>query len=87
MVLYYTKAGAIGQDEEKMNLGAPLDCHNFAIENANLKSVAVNGKKGWTGDIPIITSIERTGDGGITWRYSTITVEDGIITSAPRSNS
>lgn len=39
----------------------------------------------YTGEIPIVTKIEKTGDGGLRWTHSTIKVEDGIIKNAPRS--
>ena len=39
----------------------------------------------YTGEIPIVTKIEKTGDGGLQWTHSTIKVEDGIIKNAPRS--
>ena len=38
----------------------------------------------YTGDIPIITKIEKTANGGLQWTGSTIRVEDGIIKNAPK---
>lgn len=39
---------------------------------------------GWTGEIPIVTNIENKSGGGIQWLESSITVKNGMITSAPR---
>ena len=38
---------------------------------------------GFSGTVPIVTSIENTSDGGIRWYTSTITVKNGFVTSAP----
>ena len=60
--------------------------HNYDIHNVWLDNiVAPNGYKGWTGEIPIVTRIENNSNGGITWYTSSITVSNGIITSAPRT--
>ena len=62
-----------------LNAGCDIDMHNYSIKNVWLSGiVAPNGYNGWTGEIPIYY---KKGD-----RYytSSITVSNGIITSAPR---
>lgn len=74
--------GDLGRDT--LNAGCGLDMHGHVLKDVNLRGVRVNGIFGWSGEIPIITSIESDGSGGINWTYSTITVSDGIVLSAPR---
>lgn len=62
-----------------LNAGCDIDMHNYSIKNVWLSGiVAPNGNNGWTGEIPIYY---KKGDSYYT---SSITVSNGIITSAPR---
>ena len=62
-----------------LNAGCDIDMHNYYIKNVWLSGiVAPNGYNGWTGEIPIYY---KKGDSYYT---SSITVSNGIITSAPR---
>lgn len=62
-----------------LNAGCDIDMHNYSIKNVWLSGiVAPNGHNGWTGEIPIYY---KKGDSYYT---SSITVSNGIITSAPR---
>lgn len=62
-----------------LNAGCDIDMHNYSIKNVWLSGiVAPNGYNGWTGEIPIYY---KKGDSYYT---SSITVSNGIITSAPR---
>lgn len=62
-----------------LNAGCDIDMHNYSIKNVWLAGiVAPNGYNGWTGEIPIYY---KKGDSYYT---SSITVSNGIITSAPR---
>ena len=62
-----------------LNAGCNIDMHNYYIKNVWLSGiVAPNGYNGWTGKIPIYY---KKGDSYYT---SSITVSNGIITSAPR---
>lgn len=62
-----------------LNAGCDIDMHNYSIKNVWLSGiVAPNGYNGWTGEIPIYF---KKGDSYYT---SSITVSNGIITSAPR---
>lgn len=88
MIWAYTRTaltGSSGYRANTLNAGCDIDMHNYSIKNVWLSGiVAPNGYNGWTGEIPIITKIEDAGNGGIKWWHSTITVSNGIITSAPR---
>lgn len=62
-----------------LNAGCDIDMHNYYIKNVWLSGiVAPNGYNGWTGEIPIYY---KKGD---SYYISSITVSNGIITSAPR---
>lgn len=62
-----------------LNAGCDIDMHNYSIKNVWLSGiVAPNGYNGWTGEIPIYY---KKGD---SYYISSITVSNGIITSAPR---
>lgn len=84
MVLAYAAKEMSFFKENTLNAGCALHMHGNELNGANLKGVVVNGVLGWSGDIPIITSIDSDGSGGISWTYSSIRVSDGIIISAPR---
>lgn len=62
-----------------LNAGCDIDMHNYSIKNVWLAGiVAPNGYNGWTGEIPIYYKK------GNSYYTSSITVSNGIITSAPR---
>ena len=82
----YARSAFASYSAGMLNAGCDIDMHNYDIHNVWLDNiVAPNGYKGWTGEIPIVTRIENNSNGGITWYTSSITVSNGIITSAPRS--
>ena len=82
----YARSAFASYSAGMLNAGCDIDMHNYDIHNVWLDNiVAPNGYKGWTGEIPIVTKIENNSNGGITWYTSSITVSNGIITSAPRS--
>lgn len=66
-----------------LHAGCSLDMHNFTIKNLKVENLQAGGYRGWTGNIPIITSIWENNDGSLGWRYSSIDVEDGVITAGP----
>lgn len=71
--------GSGGYRANTLNAGCDIDMHNYSIKNVWLSGiVAPNGYNGWTGVIPIYY---KKGDSYYT---SSITVSNGIITSAPR---
>lgn len=81
-----TLTGASGYTANRLNAGCDIDMHYYYLRNVKLSGiVASNGYNGWTGEIPIVTKIVNNSDGGITWYTSSITVSNGIITSAPRA--
>ncbi len=67
-----------------LHAGCDMDMHNWTIRNVKVEKLQAGGYLGWTGEIPIVTSIRDNGNGTISWEYSTISVKEGIITSAPR---
>lgn len=75
----YTKAG--------LHVGCDMYLHNYELHNVRLSGTGVKYNNTWyngyTGTIPICTaiSIQSTGNGGISWSYSTsyIRVADGVI--------
>ena len=70
---------------DALNAGCDIDMHYHKIQRAKFSKItAENGYNGWTGEIPIITRIVSNNDGSISWWESSITVSNGIITSAPR---
>ena len=76
---YARTALAGGYQANTLNAGCDIDMHEYSIKNVWLSGiVAPNGYNGWTGEIPIYY---KKGDSYYT---SSITVSNGIITSAPR---
>lgn len=71
----YTNAG--------INLGADLYVNNNTLHDLFVDKLQVTYNSsnyyGWSGEIPIITSITDNGDGTISWQYSKIRVSNGII--------
>lgn len=82
MIWAYTRTtltGSGGYRANTLNAGCDIDMHNYSIKNVWLSGiVAPNGYNGWTGEIPIYY---KKGD---IYYTSSITVSNGIITSAPR---
>lgn len=77
-------------DDEDFSDGSPETViYLDGIKTGTVHATEVHGYLhdlwAYTGEIPIVTKIEKTGDGGIQWTHSTIKVEDGIIKNAPRS--
>lgn len=66
-----------------LHAGCDIDMHNWTIRNVKLENLSVDNVLGWTGSIPIITSIADNGDGTVRWTYSSIDVKNGIITAGP----
>ena len=83
MIFTYAAKEFGGLRRDTLSVGCELDMHGHVLNDVNLKGVRSNGIFGWSGEIPIITSIDSDGSGGISWTYSSITVSDGIIISAP----
>lgn len=64
-----------------VNIYSNVNMHNYSLENVGFSTIAsVNGVKPYTGQIPIVTSISATGDGGVRWTTGYINVSDGLIT-------
>ena len=74
-----------GQEADTLHSGCDVNMHGYTLKNVDLESVRVGNTRTWNGEIPIITDIRDNGDGTIGWSYSTIAVNDGIITAAPRA--
>ena len=77
------------RDNEAFGDGSPetviyLDGIQTGIVQATEVHAYLHDLWAYTGDIPIITKIEKTANGGIQWTGSTIRVEDGIIKNAPK---
>lgn len=83
MIFTYAYQEFGGFERDTLNAGCGLNMHGHEVKDVNLKGIRSNGVFGWSGDIPIITSINSDENGWISWTYSTIRVSDGIIISAP----
>lgn len=83
MVFTFVKTAITNMTTGALNMGCPLDMRNYAFKNIK----APDGYSGWTGVIPVITSIKNNSDGTITWYSSNIDVSNGIITAGPRNLS
>ena len=70
--------------KQGLHAGCDIDMHNWTMRNVKVENLQAGGYLGWNGEIPIITEIHDNGDGSVGWSYSSITVSNGIITSAPR---
>lgn len=65
-------------------VGCDMDMRNYSVKNAKLENVvAVNGYTPADGTYNVVTSITDNGDGTISWRYGTVRIRDGLITSWP----
>lgn len=85
-ILCYSRANSI-YTEAGLHVGCDMYLHNYELHNVRLSGTEVKYNNTWyngyTGTIPICTaiSIQSTGNGGISWSYSTsyIRVADGVI--------
>lgn len=85
-ILCYSRANSI-YTEDGLHVGCDMYLHNYELHNVRLSGTGVKYNNTWyngyTGTIPICTaiSIQSTGNGGISWSYSTsyIRVADGVI--------
>ena len=85
-ILCYSRANSI-YTEAGLHVGCNMYLHNYELHNVRLSRTGVKYNNTWyngyTGTIPICTaiSIRSTGNGGISWSYSTsyIRVADGVI--------
>lgn len=85
-ILCYSRANSI-YTEAGLHVGCNMYLHNYELHNVRLSGTEVKYNNTWyngyTGTIPICTaiSIQSTGNGGISWSYSTsyIRVADGVI--------
>lgn len=85
-ILCYSRANSI-YTEAGLHVGCNMYLHNYELHNVKLSGTGVKYNNTWyngyTGTIPICTaiSIQSTGNGGISWSYSTsyIRVADGVI--------
>lgn len=85
-ILCYSRANSI-YTEAGLHVGCNMYLHNYELHNVRLSGTGVKYNNTWyngyTGTIPICTaiSIKSTGNGGISWSYSTsyIRVADGVI--------
>lgn len=85
-ILCYSRANSI-YTEAGLHVGCDMYLHNYELHNVRLSGTRVKYNNTWyngyTGTIPICTaiSIQSTGNGGISWSYSTsyIRVADGVI--------
>lgn len=85
-ILCYSRANSI-YTEAGLHVGCNMYLHNYELHNVRLSGTGVKYNNTWyngyTGTIPICTaiSIRSTGNGGISWSYSTsyIRVADGVI--------
>lgn len=85
-ILCYSRANSI-YTEAGLHVGCDMYLHNYELHNVRLSGTGVKYNNTWyngyTGTIPICTaiSIQSTGNGGISWSYSTsyIRVADGVI--------
>lgn len=85
-ILCYSRANSI-YTEAGLHVGCNMYLHNYELHDVRLSGTGVKYNNTWytgyTGTIPICTaiSIQNTGNGGISWSYSTsyIRVADGVI--------
>ena len=85
-ILCYSRANSI-YTEAGLHVGCDMYLHNYELHNVRLSGTGVKYNNTWyngyTGTIPICTaiSIQSTGNGDISWSYSTsyIRVADGVI--------
>ena len=85
-MLCFSRANSI-YDEYGIHLGCALYTHGYEIHDPRISGAGVKYSGTWynayTGEIPVCTqiSIQSTGNGGISWSYSTskIRVASGLI--------
>ena len=77
-------AGDGGYQANTLNAGCDIDMHNYDIRNVRIENiVAVQGYVPSDGTYNVVTQITDNGDGTISWRYGTVRIRDGLITSWP----
>lgn len=76
--------GAGGYQANTLNAGCDIDMHNYDIRNVRFENiVAIQGYTPLDGIYNVVTQITDNGDGTISWRYGTVRIRDGLVTSWP----
>ena len=82
--ILYTRSAFSNYDADTLNIGCDIDMHRYDIKNVHLQNIyTINGYNVIDGEFNVVTSITNTGSGGITWRYGTVRIRDGLITHWP----
>lgn len=82
--ILYTRSAFSNYDADTLNIGCDIDMHGYDIKNVRLKNInTINGYNVIDGEFNVVTSITNTGNGGISWRYGTVRIRDGLITYWP----
>lgn len=81
-MLCFSRANSI-YDDYGLHLGCDLIGHGNSLKNTRLDGVVAKYKnariQGFTGEIPIITSISPAAGGGVTWQESKLRVSNGVV--------
>lgn len=77
-ILCYSRANSI-YTENGLHLGCNIYGEWNTLQEFKIGSISAGGYSAHNGAIPIITSISDNGDGSISWRYSYLRVNNGIV--------
>ncbi len=80
----YAKDAIGSYDANTLNAGCDIDMHNRRLKKVAINDiVSIHGYAPLDGSYNVVTQITDNGDGTISWRYGTVRIRDGLITSWP----
>lgn len=80
----YAKDAIGSYDANTLNAGCDIDMHNHRLKKVAINDiVSIQGYAPLDGSYNVITQITDNGNGTISWRYGTVRICDGLITSWP----
>ena len=67
-----------------LHAGCDIDMHYYKLRNVAINNISsIQGTSVLDGSYNVVTQITNNGDGTISWRYGTVRIRDGLITSWP----
>lgn len=87
--LFYANKTFSEFEADNLYVGCNIDMQYFSIKNAVLTDcqlsniISINGYAPANGTYDVVTKIEQTSSGNISWTYGTVTIRNGLVTAWP----
>lgn len=84
MMWAYANKTVGNYDAGMLHAGCDIDMHYYEIRNLAINNISsIQGIAVLDGSYNVVTQITDNGDGTISWRYGTVRIRDGLVTSWP----